>query len=204
MATSTAVPMISSSSSLMAAVPSSSAGPTTTSFEPGQTPTAIGVSVPYGVAEVAYEYGAYFGYGKTGAMVGSLAFSSSTINFFDEFAFYAVPKTILPASDSCSSGFGYFYHVDSGLCVTGTNTSTTYPAYEAGNYELEPCNIASSQPPQDQLFCWNAYCMYFQGDLSTTGTDYYGILDYVSTPASLSFNGACLYFGYDFGMNKKL
>jgi len=44
--------------------------------------------------------------------------------------------------------------------------------------------------------------MYFQGDLDVTGSDYYGITDYVSPVASLTFDGSCLYFGYDFSSSK--
>jgi hypothetical protein len=72
---------------------------------------------------------------------------------------------------------GFFYHVNSDLCVAATTTSDSFPAFSNGQYILEPCNVCGDQsgvPPLSQMFCNNGGgCMLFQGDCATDGWDLY-------------------------------
>lgn len=72
----------------------------------------------------------------------------------DNLAFYQVPS--ISPTIGCDK-FGYIYSVDSGLCITVDQTSSSYPRFQAGKMRLEPCNTCNSTPPPDQLFCTEAY-----------------------------------------------
>jgi hypothetical protein len=94
--------------------------------------------------------------------------NTSFRNWDDEFIFYAVPDSIIPWGGYCGSGMGFFYHVNSGLCVAGAATSDSYPAFANGRYQLEECSVCSNEedvPTAAQLFCYEGSgCMLFQGD----------------------------------------
>ncbi|TKA75425.1 hypothetical protein B0A49_05038 [Cryomyces minteri] len=124
--------------------------------------------------------GMYFGtFDKTA--VGSPAYTSFDKSGSDHLSFYAVPQSVLPATSSCSS-HGYIYHVESGLCLTQTQTQSTYPVFHESQTTLQPCDTSSAAPPQSQNYCVDThvvsngrsayapyFCMTFTGD--TSGAD---------------------------------
>ena len=100
----------------------------------------------------------------------------------DSIAYYQIPTNITNTTSGCAN-FGYFYHLDTGLCITVEQTNTTYPQFMNGNLTLAPCNTCSVTPPPDQTFCTDEFtvgaylpyqCMAFYGDAQ--GASYfYGV-----------------------------
>lgn len=171
-------------------ISSTEAPPCGTSFETGEVPATIGnatlTSIP---APAVFEFqGVVYSFGFIGINVGDKAYAEKNPNppAIDQIAYYQIPTEILEPTDVCSN-FGYFYHVNSGLCVTANATSSAGPRFADSELLLEPCGLCAGKPDINQLFCTSSapaaenrdrpyQCMQFYGDLQDPfpfyGTNY--------------------------------
>ncbi|KAK5019129.1 hypothetical protein LTR39_000570 [Cryomyces antarcticus] len=176
---------------------------------PKTAPKILGSASLKSTPAVSLLSGMYFGaFDKTA--VGSPVYTSFDKSGSDHLAFYAVPQSVLPATSSCSS-HGYIYHVESGLCLTQTQTQPTYPIFQESQTTLQPCDISSQAPPQSQNYCVDAhaiingrsayapyFCMTFTGDTSgadlTTQRYYTSSIEFRSRAAQYSGSTYGSYF----------
>ena len=176
---STIIPFPSSTHIIPSATPS--VDPCGVTYDSGAIPPNIGngtlSSIP---APAVYTFnGATYSFGFLSTAPGSPAYAAinPTTPATDRIAYYEIPPSILPPITSCSS-FGYFYHVESGLCVTAAATSdlSTGPKFSGSELLLQPCGLCAGRPDIDQLFCVNVLqgvaerdrpyqCMEFYGDV---------------------------------------
>ncbi|PVH78330.1 carbohydrate-binding module family 18 protein [Cadophora sp. DSE1049] len=170
--------------------------PSSTQVIPSATPSVDPCGVTYDIDEIppnigngtltsipapaVFQYnGVTYSFGFIGTSTGSKAYAETnpTTPATDRIAYYQIPLSILPPTSSCSN-FGYFYHVESRLCVTANATSNApnVPTFAGSELLLEPCGLCAGRPDINQLFCTNGLlgvgerdrpypCMEFYGDV---------------------------------------
>ncbi|EKD12333.1 chitin recognition protein [Drepanopeziza brunnea f. sp. 'multigermtubi' MB_m1] len=186
----------------------------TGSYAPGSTPAAIGAAVLASIPGLSIDGPDTSRYqlGLLDDTIGTVIQAEINPNplYTDEFAYYEVDETTFPPTTPLGScfNFGYFYHVDSGLCATVSGiTSYASPLFNNAQLTLQPCLCTSSgRPPIEQLFC-NLFddvpggpglnCLVFAGDEGDESV--YG-LNYGNPPfaGTLAFNdGVCISIEFD-------
>ncbi|KAI9050847.1 hypothetical protein LZ554_004966 [Drepanopeziza brunnea f. sp. 'monogermtubi'] len=186
----------------------------TGSYAPGSTPAAIGAAVLASIPGLSIDGPDTSRYqlGLLDDTIGTVIQAEINPNplYTDEFAYYEVDETIFPPTTPLGScfNFGYFYHVNAGLCATVSGvTSYASPLFNNAQLTLQPCLCTSSgRPPIEQLFC-NIFddvpggpglnCLVFAGDEGDESV--YG-LNYGNPPfvGTLAFNdGVCISIEFD-------
>jgi len=176
---STIIPFPSSTEVVPSATPS--ADPCGVTYDSGAIPPNIGngtlSSIP---APAVYTYnGATYSFRFLSTAPGSPTYAAinPTTPATDCIVYYEISPSILPPT-TCCSPFGYFYLIESGLCVTAaaSSNSPTGPKFSGSGLLLQPCGLCAGRPDIDQLFCVNGLlgvaerdrpyqCMEFYGDV---------------------------------------
>ncbi|KAG4443440.1 hypothetical protein IFR05_001119 [Cadophora sp. M221] len=129
-----------------------------TVFTPGTVPSTIGnttlASDPDPAVYIIESTLVSFGFEGTCMGDKAMAATNPSVVATDDIAFYQADATTVPPTQGCQS-FGYFYHVNSGMCVEAIPTSDSFPRFQNSELTLQPCNTCSGNPPTEQLFCFD-------------------------------------------------
>jgi hypothetical protein len=99
------------------------------------------------------------------------------------FAFYRIDG--VPDKVNNHNTIGYFYHINSGLCVQASPGQDAYPIYRGGKVTLQVCDVSGTTPPIPQL--WAATRPTGPGGMGPVLIGFQG--DLISGPAYSSSTG---------------